>query len=177
MTVFWRDTIPRFWSAWKLKKKKFHFSWPLEVFKIHKIKFKFSGALKSWYFVPPKYSHLLEKLAKEIFSETATLCTNFMRHKTCIISPKVLEKHNIPYNKLVQKAREIIIVFPYAYHSGFNHGFNIAEAINFASPRWIEYGKRHRPCDCDKSRYIPVQGLSTGFDILWRPRGPSENNF
>ena len=79
-----------------------------------------------------------------------------MRHKTCIISPKVLEKHNIPYNKLVQKAREIIIVFPYAYHSGFNHGFNIAEAINFASPRWIEYGKRHRPCDCDKSRYIPI---------------------
>ena len=77
-----------------------------------------------------------------------------MRHKTCIISPKVLEKHNIPYNKLVQKAREIIIVFPYAYHSGFNHGFNIAEAINFASPRWIEYGKRHRPCDCDKSRYV-----------------------
>jgi jumonji domain-containing protein 2 len=79
-----------------------------------------------------------------------------MRHKTCIISPKVLEKHNIPYNKLVQKAREIIIVFPYAYHSGFNHGFNIAEAINFASQRWIEYGKRHRPCDCDKSRYIPI---------------------
>jgi len=83
------------------------------------------GAPKSWYCVPPKYGHLLEKLAKEVFSETSTLCTNFMRHKTCIISPKVLEKHNIPYNKLVQKAREIIIVFPYAYHSGFNHGFNI----------------------------------------------------
>ena len=117
---------------------------------------QFSGAPKSWYCVPPKYGHLLEKLAKEVFSETSTLCTNFMRHKTCIISPKVLEKHNIPYNKLVQKAREIIIVFPYAHHSGFNHGFNIAEAINFASPRWIEYGKRHRPCDCDKSRYIPI---------------------
>ena len=77
-----------------------------------------------------------------------------MRHKTCLISPKVLKKHNIPYNKIVQKSREIIIVFPYAYHCGFNHGFNIAESTNFASERWIEYGKRHRPCDCHPSRYV-----------------------
>lgn len=128
------------------------FSWHVEDMDLYGINMVHYGAPKSWYCVPPKYGHLLEKLAKKVYSETSTLCTNFMRHKTCIISPKVLEKHNIPYNKLVQKAREIIIVFPYAYHSGFNHGFNIAEAINFASPRWIEYGKRHRPCDCDKSR-------------------------
>jgi hypothetical protein len=46
-----------------------------------------------------------------------------------------LDKYGVPYNKMIQKEREIIVVFPYAYHSGFNHGFNIAESTNFALER------------------------------------------
>merc|ERR1719367_1798675 len=42
----------------------------------------------------------------------------------------------------------MIVVFPHAYHSGFNHGFNIAESVNFATERWVEYGKRFRDCVC-----------------------------
>ena len=44
--------------------------------------------------------------------------------------------------QVVQESGEIIVSFPYAYRSGFNHGFNCSEAINFATERWIEYGKR-----------------------------------
>ncbi|KAJ6655811.1 hypothetical protein lerEdw1_004864 [Lerista edwardsae] len=42
---------------------------------------------------------------------------------------------------ITQEAGEFMITFPYGYHAGFNHGFNCAESTNFATLRWIDYGK------------------------------------
>jgi len=50
--------------------------------------------------------------------------------------------------QITQEAGEIMITFPYGYHAGFNHGFNCAESTNFATPRWVEYGKRASQCSC-----------------------------
>ena len=43
---------------------------------------------------------------------------------------------------MTQEAGEFMITFPGGYHCGFNHGFNCAESTNFASERWIDYGKK-----------------------------------
>ena len=35
-----------------------------------------------------------------------------------------------------------------AYHSGFNSGFNLAEAVNFALPRWLNIAQHVKSCKC-----------------------------
>lgn len=59
-----------------------------------------------------------------------------------LISPAILKQYSIPYNKITQEAGEFMVTFPYSYHAGYNHGYNCAESTNFATERWVEYGKR-----------------------------------
>ena len=49
---------------------------------------------------------------------------------------------------MLQRAGQAVVVFPSAYHAGFNHGYNVAEAVNFATERWLDYGMRARSCRC-----------------------------
>jgi [histone H3]-trimethyl-L-lysine9/36 demethylase len=84
------------------------------------------------------------------FREQYSECPAFLRHKMTLLSPQVLKHHNIPFNKITQEPGEIMITFPCGYHAGFNHGFNCAESTNFASERWIEFGKRTVHCHCRK---------------------------
>lgn len=83
-------------------------------------------------------------LSAGYFPNNFKACPGFLRHKTTLLSPQVLKDNQIPYNKITQEPGEFMITFPYAYHAGYNHGFNCAESTNFALPRWVEYGKRCR---------------------------------
>ena len=48
------------------------------------------------------------------------------------------------------------MVSPHVYHSGFNHGFNIAESAAFATPRWIPYRLTWSNCSCPSAQQIKV---------------------
>ena len=62
-----------------------------------------------------------------------------------------------------QYAGEFIITFPRAYHAGFNQGFNLAEAVNFAPPDWLEIGRK---CVEHYSLMRRYNGIS-GMDLLY----------
>jgi len=50
-----------------------------------------------------------------------------------MIDPLELIKSGIPVYKIHQHPRDYVVTFLKAYHCGFSHGFNIGEAVNFAS--------------------------------------------
>uniref|UniRef100_A0A673LAU1 [histone H3]-trimethyl-L-lysine(9) demethylase n=1 Tax=Sinocyclocheilus rhinocerous TaxID=307959 RepID=A0A673LAU1_9TELE len=134
-----------YFGMWKTS-----FSWHTEDMDLYSINYLHFGEPKSWYAIPPEHGKRLERLAIGFFPNSFKSCETFMRHKMTLISPSVLKKYSIPFDKITQEAGEFMITFPYGYHAGFNHGFNCAESTNFASIRWIDYGKVATQCTCSK---------------------------
>ncbi|XP_029563627.1 lysine-specific demethylase 4A isoform X1 [Salmo trutta] len=126
------------------------FAWHTEDMDLYSINYLHFGEPKSWYVVPPEHGKRLERLAKGFFPGSAQSCEAFLRHKMTLISPSILKKYGIPFEKITQEAGQFIVTFPFGYHAGFNHGFNCAESTNFATQRWIDYGKIATLCSCRK---------------------------
>lgn len=52
-----------------------------------------------------------------------------------------MKDQGVPVYRTDQAVGEFVITFPRAYHAGFNRGFNLAEAANFAAADWIARGR------------------------------------
>lgn len=101
-------------------------------------------------------------------------CHEFLRHKTFIVSPKVLENNNIPVQRCVQQPGEFIVTYPFGYHSGYNLDFNCAESVNFAMDTWLEIGKKAKSCACtDDSVVIDVNSLLENLNETKQDQLPS----
>lgn len=57
------------------------------------------------------------------------------------LSPSVLKSEGVSVYRAVQGPGEFVLTLPRAYHSGFNSGFNCAEAVNVAPVDWLPHGQ------------------------------------
>ncbi|KAF7901095.1 hypothetical protein EAF00_003316 [Botryotinia globosa] len=139
------------------------FAWHLEDVDLYSINYLHFGAPKQWYSISQGDARRFEAAMKNIWPADAKACSEFLRHKTFLISPQhLLSNYNIKVNKIVHRPGEFVITFPYGYHSGYNLGYNCAEAVNFGLPSWLEYGKVAKKCDCDQAQdsvWINVRDL------------------
>lgn len=119
-----------------------------EDMELYSINYLHHGAPKYWYAVPPRAAADFEALAADKFPLDAARCGQWLRHKAYVLSPQVLEAHRVPYCRAVQRPGEFMVTMPRAYHWGFNGGYNVAEAVNFALTDWIQYGREAKTCSC-----------------------------
>lgn len=52
------------------------------------------------------------------------------------------------FSRVIQYPGEFIVTYGGAYHAGFNWGFNIAEAVNFATTKWLKIVPDVHVCKC-----------------------------
>lgn len=97
------------------------FAWHVEDMDLFSINYIHFGAPKIWYVVPPEHRARFERFAAGnslkslpftmttigLFFDEAKQCSEFLRHKTCVISPKLLAQNHIPVHRLVQHSNEV----------------------------------------------------------------------
>jgi [histone H3]-trimethyl-L-lysine4 demethylase len=100
-------------------------------------------------------------------------------HLVTMLSPRILKANNVPVHSCLQNAGEFVITFPNAYHGGFNHGVNSAEAVNFVPSDWLRFGAasmlRYRAFRkpsvlCHEQLLLDVVREGSGVTAFWATR-------
>ncbi|KAJ2795712.1 hypothetical protein H4R20_005788, partial [Coemansia guatemalensis] len=126
------------------------FAWHVEDMDLYSINYIHFGEPKAWYSIPIESRGRFEMSMQNVFANDYKNCSQFLRHKSFLLSPRFLASQGIPFNRVVQRAGEIMLTFPLGYHAGFNHGFNCAESVNFALERWLDVAWDSKHCECVK---------------------------
>ncbi|EGO02116.1 hypothetical protein SERLA73DRAFT_159163 [Serpula lacrymans var. lacrymans S7.3] len=117
------------------------FCWHNEDHYTYSINYMHWGETKTWYGIPgddaEKFETAIKSEAPDLFEAQPDLLFQLVT----LMNPKRLIDAGVRVHACNQRAGEFVITFPKAYHAGFNHGFNFNEAVNFALPDWLPYGR------------------------------------
>ncbi|KAK0144138.1 Lysine-specific demethylase 4B [Merluccius polli] len=89
------NTPYMYFGMWKTT-----FAWHTEDMDLYSINYLHFGQPKSWYSVPPEHGKRLERLAQGFFPGSSQGCDAFLRHKMTLISPSILKKYSIPFDRV-----------------------------------------------------------------------------
>ncbi|XP_010537485.1 PREDICTED: probable lysine-specific demethylase JMJ14 [Tarenaya hassleriana] len=117
------------------------FCWHVEDHHLYSLNYLHSGDPKVWYGIPGDHASSLENAMKKHLPDLFDEQPDLLHELVTQLSPSILKEEGVPVYRAVQHSGEFILTFPRAYHSGFNCGFNFAEAVNVAPVDWLVHGQ------------------------------------
>lgn len=117
------------------------FCWHVEDHHLYSLNYLHWGDPKVWYGVPGSHAPALENVMRKHLPDLFEEQPNLLNELVTQFSPSILRSEGVPVYRTVQHSGEFVITFPRAYHSGFNCGFNCAEAVNVAPVDWLMHGQ------------------------------------
>lgn len=118
------------------------FCWHVEDHFLCSLNYLHRGASKTWYGIPGVDAEAFENCARATVPHLFDKAPDLLHQIVTMVPPGVLVQHGVKVVHLVQNAGEFVVTFPRAYHAGFSHGFNVAEAVNFGHINWLDYGRK-----------------------------------
>ncbi|KAI9764605.1 MAG: Lysine-specific demethylase 4B [Geoglossum simile] len=123
------------------------FTMHLEDYNVHSFNYLRSGEPKRWVVVNPGSRTKFENVIKATFPTIPAACSQFMRHQNLYMSPDFLRRHSIAFAEVTQTPGDMLVLFPFAYHQGYNTGENLALASNYAlESEELLYERGYLPC-------------------------------
>uniref|UniRef100_W5LRD3 [histone H3]-trimethyl-L-lysine(4) demethylase n=1 Tax=Astyanax mexicanus TaxID=7994 RepID=W5LRD3_ASTMX len=107
------------------------FCWHIEDHWSYSINYLHWGEPKTWYGAPGYAAEQLEMVMKKLAPELFESQPDLLHQLVTIMNPNLLMEHGVPIYRTNQ-----------SYHSGFNQGFNFAEAVNFCTVDWMSLGRQ-----------------------------------
>uniref|UniRef100_A0ACD5TPE0 Uncharacterized protein n=2 Tax=Avena sativa TaxID=4498 RepID=A0ACD5TPE0_AVESA len=117
------------------------FCWHVEDHFLYSLNYMHFGEQKVWYGVPGDNAVKLEEAMRRNLPRLFEEQPDLLHELVTQLSPSVLKSEGIPVYRVVQNPGEFVLTLPRAYHSGFNCGFNCAEAVNVAPVDWLPHGQ------------------------------------
>lgn len=148
------------------------FCWHNEDHYSYSANYQHFGDTKTWYGIPGDDAEKFEAAMRSAVPELFETQPDLLFQLVTLLTPEQLKKAGVRVYAIDQRAGEMVITFPQAYHAGFNHGFNFNEAVNFAPCDWEPYGLsgverlqlfRRQPCfSHDELLWTAAEGTTSG---------------
>ncbi|TPX09550.1 uncharacterized protein E0L32_009293 [Thyridium curvatum] len=148
------------------------FCWHNEDHYSYSANYQHFGATKTWYGIPGEDAEKFENAMREAVPELFETQPDLLFQLVTLLPPEQLKKAGVRVYAVDQRAGQLVITFPQAYHAGFNHGFNFNEAVNFAPCDWEPFGLagverlqqfRRQPCfSHDELLWTAAEGITSG---------------
>nr|GEX57869.1 putative lysine-specific demethylase JMJ16 [Tanacetum cinerariifolium] len=116
------------------------FCWHVEDHNLYSISYMHCGAPKMWYGVAGKDALKFEAAMRKKLPDLFAAQPDLLHKLVTQLSPTILNSEGVPVYRCIQNPGDFVLTFPRSYHSGFNCGFNCAEAVNVAPVDWLPHG-------------------------------------